>query len=426
MRLDSRQLAQDILRGWRILDVKEHVNDFPCGVPDPEDIEHITSIAFFASIQREEANFVTFSLMFLLTHKVARPRHSVTEFNKVVAFAKPVELSVERVRKLANAVDEKASALAVERRGGQYLITGILPFGRTPSPIRLAEGGGYPRPEAFTVTAQAPGSLMFSRANSVIGRFIAGRFELAQPTPFHPQALGGDLINRISTHDAHRRFGTEYWHWYAASLEHLLRSASGRGHGGTIVWLPREQSAEAERLAELGHGVRSFPSIYEAILEVMNNVIMLNVKHNLLFDDHRDGQQRTDTQTAAECAALSMLVPQCKSKLLTLLNTLAQVACIDGATLMEEFFHPLRFGARLRAEEWRGPVRPGPRRGYTSMREIPRNRFGTRHNSAIDYVAAIPNSIAFVLSQDGPVRAITRRDDAVYIWLDCLSTVFVQ
>ena len=63
------ELTQEIIRGWRILDAKQHVDDYPCGAPEPADIDKIVHTAFFASIQREEAKFITFSLTFLPDRK---------------------------------------------------------------------------------------------------------------------------------------------------------------------------------------------------------------------------------------------------------------------------------------------------------------------------------------------------------------------
>lgn len=425
MPIISDELTQDIISGWRVVDVKQHVDDYPCGAPDPEDIDKIVHTAFYASIQKEEANFITFSLMFLPTHKEAKPRHILSEFNDFLALNEPVEMTVETVRKLADSVDEKTSALAIERQGVQYMITGIIPFGRRPSPLGITSSV-YPRPEALTVTAQSPGSLIISRAGSVIGRFIAGRFEVAQVTPFHSKAVGGDLIDRVSKHDAYREFETGYWHWYAASLEHLLRSTSGRGHGGTIIWVPRENTETALEQMALGHRVADFSSIYDTFLEVLRKEKALNRVQRQILDDHQNGCQHTSTNIAAESIAFALSLSNLKIKLTTLLNTLAQIACIDGATMIDEYFAPFWFGARLQAEEWDGQIRYGSTLGFSSSEEIPRSRFGTRHNSAIDFVGAVPGSVAFVLSQDGPVRAITRRNETVYIWPDCLSTMSID
>jgi hypothetical protein len=48
--------------------------------------------------------------------------------------------------------------------------------------------------------------------------------------------------------------------------------------------------------------------------------------------------------------------------------------------------------------------------------ELPYTRWGTRHRSMMRYCWAVPNSVGFVLSQDGDVRAMTREDDALVVW----------
>jgi len=41
-------------------------------------------------------------------------------------------------------------------------------------------------------------------------------------------------------------------------------------------------------------------------------------------------------------------------------------------------------------------------------------------------VGAVPGSIAFVLSQDGPVQGIARCEDTIYFSPDWVNTVFVE
>lgn len=425
MPIISENLSHEIIQGWRILDAKQHVKDFPCGAPEPEEIDELVQTAFFASIQKEEGKFVTFSLVFLPTHKQAKPRHNLSEFNEFLALVDPVEFNVEMICKLADTIDEKTSALAIEIRGAQYLITGIIPFGRSPSFLENASSD-YPRPEALTVTARSPGSLIIGRSDSVIGRFIAGRFEMAQATPFHSRALGDDLIGRISSHNSYAEFGTGYWHIYSSLLEYLLRSTSDRGHGGTIIWVPKELAEIAQEQVTLGHQLVEFSPVYDTFLDILRSEKTLRSARDQILGKYREGSEFTNTNNSAQSVVLPLHISQSKSKLVTLLNTLAQIACIDGATLIDEYFVPMRLGARLRAKEWKGPIRNGPTLDSSFCAEIPRSRFGTRHNSAIDFAGSVPGSIAFVLSQDGPVRAITKREETVYIWLDCLNTVFVD
>jgi hypothetical protein len=44
------------------------------------------------------------------------------------------------------------------------------------------------------------------------------------------------------------------------------------------------------------------------------------------------------------------------------------------------------------------------------------NHFGTRHRSMMRHCAAYPDSVGFVVSQDGDVRAISRVGEQIVLW----------
>jgi len=416
--MDTSDVVDRILSAWRVADKRAHVADFPCGVPDKGDILTLFDTAFYASIQKEEGQFVTFSLMFLQSHKETKPRHLLSEFNSFLPFSDPTELSVEAVRKLAGAVDERTSSLIVEKRDKRLVISGIAPFGRAQT-LLSAAGGGYPRPEALTLSVRAPGAVLISRESSSLGRFTAGEFTPAQPTPLRSAALGGTIIDRISEHEAHARYQMQYNSWYFDALRHLLRSASGRGHGGSIIWVPEALVSQALELTRLGTHLGRFDDPNEAMLDLVGCSATLDK----LQGDVLGQAVRVPADSAKRAIGYSMYKPQVKSKLTTLLNALAQIACVDGALLISDMFRPLVFGARLSASPWPGKVHLATN---ATPEEVPRGRYGTRHNSAIDFIGACPGAIAFVLSQDGPVRAFERRGDAIVMWPDCLDTMSVE
>jgi hypothetical protein len=54
------------------------------------------------------------------------------------------------------------------------------------------------------------------------------------------------------------------------------------------------------------------------------------------------------------------------------------------------------------------------------------SKHGTRHNSAVDFVAAFPGSVVFVISQDGPIRAFAVKDaTTILCWPDCRASMFI-
>jgi hypothetical protein len=109
------------------------------------------------------------------------------------------------------------------------------------------------------------------------------------------------------------------------------------------------------------------------------------------------------------------------------IQRIAQLAAVDGALLLTFVFEVLAFGATLTAP--RSLLQPvvGPD-GFGQMTNTPFeiNRYRTRRRSAFDFVAAQPGSIAFVISQDGPIRAFRcETDTTVYVWPDCTASMFV-
>jgi len=52
----------------------------------------------------------------------------------------------------------------------------------------------------------------------------------------------------------------------------------------------------------------------------------------------------------------------------------------------------------------------------TKLKEIDMNHFGTRHRSMMRHCVAHPDSVGFVVSQDGDVRAIASVRGQVVLW----------
>lgn len=89
---------------------------------------------------------------------------------------------------------------------------------------------------------------------------------------------------------------------------------------------------------------------------------------------------------------------------------------VDGAVVLTSDLRVYGFGAEILAgnsnvnvslARWARP------RGKTA---VDLERFGTRHRSALRYCAAHRNALAFVISEDGPVRAIRYWRDRVWLW----------
>jgi hypothetical protein len=232
---------------------------------------------------------------------------------------------------------------------------------------------------------------------SNIGRFLNGDFVPASPTPLTSHSLGGYLIRLIESTDLSQKHGTSYWHYYRGALEVLLLESASRGHGGTIVLLPQKE----KRLCE-GLFVAKFQ--LEPRLKLVNYI-----------------------EEALTCERDILLGIAYRKFLLEKLQTLAQLSAVDGALILTNELGLVTFGAILQAPKWSGATLIGPDGfGATSGEQFPAQRYGTRHNSAINFAAECEGSIVFVISQDGPIRAFVRSSEkTVLCWSDCTESMFV-
>ncbi|GAA4203999.1 hypothetical protein GCM10022289_21120 [Pedobacter jeongneungensis] len=95
----------------------------------------------------------------------------------------------------------------------------------------------------------------------------------------------------------------------------------------------------------------------------------------------------------------------------------ASLSCVDGLVLMSPRLNVYGFGtviAETVSPEYvylSTASRPG-----NSVIKTPANHFGTRHQSMFAYCKKYPESVGFVVSQDGEVRAIKSINGKVYVW----------
>ena len=109
------------------------------------------------------------------------------------------------------------------------------------------------------------------------------------------------------------------------------------------------------------------------------------------------------------------------------MQRLAQLSAVDGALILTRELELVAFGAKLHVpNKWTGKTLEGPDGfGYPSRNAFAAQRYGTRHNSAINFAAECEGSTVFVISQDGPIRAFIRfNEDTVLYWPDCTVSMF--
>ena len=390
---------------------QNHPNRNRAQMPIPGNalLREMIEVAFVASLKREEGREIGFALAFVPREETERTRWLHGPHVEVAPFECPQPLTAESIAKLAPACDPDLGVLMVDSQDGSdddYCVWGMMFHGAplrylTSISVHLGELSAQ-RPEILTITTAAPGSLAISRGMCRIGRFVLGEFMRAEPSPFVHRALGQFVrayledcrVGLDSGDDEQARLRGD--HAFFAALEHLLEQVRKRGHGGAVILIPQSAHASARADARIRH----------------------ELKHDLQMEKCFDLMHKYARYIAGLAAA--------KAALRERLEFLAQLACRDGALLLRGALRPIGFGATLSAATWAGDVLPGPAPYAVDEKPLDLGKLGDRHNSAANFVAAHPGCIAFVISQDGPIRAFMRqREGPLLYWADCTLSMFL-
>jgi hypothetical protein len=134
------------------------------------------------------------------------------------------------------------------------------------------------------------------------------------------------------------------------------------------------------------------------------------------------------TEEASQFDAFRNEVFRADKELAHLVDAIAGMAAVDGAVLFSADLEVLGFGVRI-------PVRSEVAGGEVEQLSISHGRilstkrkldaFGMRHLSAYEFVALAEGVIAFVLFQDGQVRAFVNSAGNIELY-DCLEFTDVE
>lgn len=391
-------LIEEVLDAWQ-RDQEHPLRDrTKRPIPSVQSVRNFIDVAFFASLKQEEGRVVRFSAV-LVSESEVRDASNRARTN-ILAFDEPIPFTPPSVAKIAPAFDPDLTSVAIstlENRDGLWC-WGLLSYGQpaniyTKLPVG-PEGAGYFRPDYFTVSTRSPGSLLFSRGSSMIGRLIDGHFVSATPGPFIHASFGKYWKRLVDNSQTWAKSdGSSDWFLARNSLEILLNEAARRGHGATIIVVDPRYCESATPFYTARHRVTGEQLLSPRVKRCIEN--------------------------PTDCGDFAMWIGR-RQLAFESIQRAAQLSAIDGALVLNSDFEILAFGAKLSAPAWGGQIVIGPdESGILPGQVFDKSRYGTRHGSAINFAGSCPNSLAFVISQDGPIRAFVRDNNTVFCWLDC-------
>ncbi|HEX7333165.1 MAG TPA: hypothetical protein VF290_16795 [Pyrinomonadaceae bacterium] len=333
--------------------------------PDARSIAAIINATFWASFRPEEGRFPKISLAYLPPEAARLP----------MMFEHPLPLTAGVLTKLAPAVERPEIHLGVWNHGDELRVWGTT---RTiPSFCFVLEDI---EPGLLVVKhRRLDGFGKYANVAVLKGEQVKVIDEKGTSLPDCPSLLKALLaFTAAATNGPHHSLNI---------LVQLSASMRAQGHGGTLLVVPARSEAWRNSIAQ--------PILYS-----------ITPKFAALSDLLRQEVEEEGRR-------------QWESALRRVVDTIGGLTAVDGATVINDQYEVLAFGAKIRRREGSQPVDKWiitePIVGNLPVVVHPTEHGGTRHLSAAQFVNDQRDALALVASQDGRFT--------VFAWSPCEEMV---
>jgi hypothetical protein len=407
---DPRTLAHQVCSTWEHFPLlKIHPR------PAPDRLAQILECAYLASMESEEGRALKFGL-------ILWPRSEADESEfRIARFTERRPLSTSEIRRLAPATGLSSTFIAVESTDSGPFIWGTVDMGSEWALVQSAEETwGVGLPFLLVITVSAPGTISLKFSDSLL--FSVERGQPAQQScnvlkfgpvheffrPVMQMLLKEAFPNRDDViSDTH--FFFSYGGEYLRFLARTLKYAEELGHGGTIIVL-RGEEGDVGDLLSVKYPISSFQMWDELVRYV--RVIYEEIESSKLID----GKPQVERELLDQWRTASRERGKLSHRLIDRSRFLARLTQVDGALVVTERVRVVGFGAIIRDLSETQPsfqfCQDELCRRFVKLKS---EAYGTRHRSAIGLCQRL-DCLAFVMSQDGGVKALRCQEGEVLLW----------
>ena len=388
-------------------------------------LDDALSVAFQASLMVEEMRATRFRL--LLTAPEQLPENGAPNQGVLrLRFDRSRPLYADELRRLAPAVPFETALIGAHPEHGKLRIWGVAHSG--PAWLAPAWGGRSLVPNWTydpIIHVTAPGQLAVRCAGQLIGALERGLVVDAALDVFDSNWLPAMFESErrvIQEEHAARQART----FSPTSVEHsligkvaqqMLRRAiqliRGARHGGLILIVDAQPHANSSPL----NGLRLKYSVSQDEPSHRYRTLLFQILEAVSAATDKDSVGWLDFAESA-----SPRFEELEQAVFEQSRVLANLAAIDGALVLDKRFGVLGFGAEVSAElptperVWRATDTEGQIRSPEDIENV-----GTRHRAAYRFVNDHPDGLAVVISQDGGVSFVAKRDGQVVFWEQSVS-----
>lgn len=429
-----RNLFADIERAWN---PEPKGNGWPrVDLPARATLGELLDVCYHASLMSEEGRPIVFRVALISSSApIHPPREQSIPLEPVTRYllGQPVPFTTGELRRLAPVADPRQVMIAVEEINegarSRLQIYGLIDVGMALWEMaRHQRISGNSSPDALVISSTRAGELSVSRGDRPVIRLRGGQVVAPLKSVLYQGPIADffydasdELIDEAIRHAAlpdsrvrrhEQDDGRDFAH--VNFLESLLLQTAEQRHGGTLLFVPDHVADNDELLLESVSIKYPLPSTRprDALLAAMS----IRLMHNDLYERLHE-QDRVSHNRIEELEALDWNQRQYEDSANDAVRFVASLTAVDGAVLLTDKLRIIGFGAEVRFNDLEtNMVSLAKNEEGTDASAAPFTTYGTRHRSAFRFVEGMAPAVAFILSQDGGIKAAMFVEDRVVMW----------
>jgi len=407
-------------------------------VPPIEVLNNLFECLFYSSMCKEESDLVKVTVTFI-DPSIVDPvdKSKKPERWSAIPFHQKLELSIKSLTKISKAADPLSTYLAVFfEPDGRLYIWGLIDQAlHNQNFLNYESESGSEQPGLFQVSINDIGTLnvLFDyeliatlKQNILVKRYL-DVFTIG-PISKMMRRNADELKENVRFFLSNENPDQSFREWesfldglWIQTFSRLLLKIQNYNHGGAILIADQFKDIDIKYRIDYN---RLSDAMSAYAKESIRNYLLENNIDAILNSGKRTIDKKLYLMEANSLSAKKGISNEIKGSI----NFIASQSCVDGVVLFGRNMSAKGFGAVLRSKKM-------PRRIYVSsaatasqksLIETDPRHFGTRHRSMIAYCWNHPESLGFVISQDGDIRAFTRIEDRLIMWENIKTQQYIK
>jgi hypothetical protein len=391
-------------------------------LPSSKALHDILETAYHASLLREESRSLRFRLLVAAPsalHACVLPSVPL----QVLEFDPSRRLSDGELRRLAPAADFERTLIGVHAEGeGSPFIWGLASSG-VQWLRHLQSGRDDPDaslPDGLVVHVLSPGHVLMARGATPLVELHGGRLRDGGHDVFRSSWISrlfapvrAEVVQVTGPVEGDTPRPTVSDDVVRAVAQHMMRRALAAirraRHGGTLLIVPPDNAGDLAvpgvtlkyRFADQETRRRFRHLMLTIVARLQDEAMRRGVTHVdwAFYREREDQDLRALDEAVADLARL-----------------MASLATVDGTVVMNRRFELLGFGGEITVAEPVLQIHRAVDLEATETTASMVDNEGTRHRSAYRLCQAYPDTLAFVVSQDGGITVVHNQEARVVCW----------